>query len=276
MAATDHDGPTAWREAGPTAHANGDQTTSTATIVFLHGLGGTRTAWEPQLKALSDNYRCVAWDMPGYGASAPIENLTFSTTAAAVVALLDDIGVERAHLVGLSLGGMHALHAAINHPDRVDRMVLLDSSPAFGLEGTDPDQWKRLRLDALDRGLTPADMARGVLTSVAGVGLSAIVLDELVASMSRISSAGLRAAVECLPTHDVRSQLREIVAPTCVIVGEHDTETPLSYSQLLAAGIAGAHLEIVEGAGHLSPSEAPHIVNRLIRAHLSTQGDSPP
>lgn len=275
MAAIDYDGPIAWREAGPAPHPNGDAPARAATIVFLHGLGGTRTAWEPQLEALSDDYRCVAWDMPGYGASAPIENLTFATTAAAVVALLDAIGVEQAHLVGLSLGGMHALHTAINHPDRVDRMVLLDSSPAFGLDGTDPDVWKRLRLDALERGLGPADIARGVLTSIAGPGLRDTVLDELVASMSRISSAGLRAAVECLPTHDVRSQLGEIAASTCVIVGEHDTETPLSYSQLLADGIAGAHLEIVEGAGHLSPSEAPDIVNRLIRAHLSTPGGSP-
>jgi pimeloyl-ACP methyl ester carboxylesterase len=89
-----------------------------------------------------------------------------------------------------------------------------------------------------------------------------------VASMARISADGLRAAVEFLPTHDVRARLGEIAAPTLVLVGEHDEETPLSYAEALAAGIPGATLQVIPGAGHISNLEAPDAVTAAMRAHL--------
>ena len=149
----DMDGPLAWRERG-----------RGAPVVFLHGLGGSRTSWEPQLADLSAGFRCIAWDMPGYGASAPIQPLTFAGIADAVARLLDKAGVDRAHLVGESFGGMHALHAALRHPDRISRLVLANTSPAFGADGTDADAWRRARLAPLDAGHTPADIAEQVLT----------------------------------------------------------------------------------------------------------------
>lgn len=255
----DVDGPIAWRETGA----------GPETVLFLHGLALTRTSWDPQLVSLADRFRCVAWDLPGYGASSPIAELTFEAIADAVASLVDLLGVERVHVVGLSFGGMHALHTALRHPDRVDRLVLLGSSPAFGIDGTDPDTWRRLRLDPLDRGITPADMAPNVLTRVGGPGLVGEALDEAIASMARIPASGLRAAVECLPSHDVRERLGEIAAPTLVAVGEMDEETPVAYSQLLSAGIPDARLEILQGLGHLTPVEAPDVVTELIRSHLT-------
>ena len=87
--------------------------------------------------------------------------------------------------------------------------------------------------------------------------------------MSRIPAEGLRAAVECLPTHDVRARLGEIAAPTLVLVGEHDEETPLAYAEALASGIRGARLQIIPGAGHISNLEAPETVNAALREHLA-------
>lgn len=238
-------------------------------IIFLHGLGGSRTAWEPQLEDLGDTWRCVAWDMPGYGASAPVDTLSFAAIADAVVGLLDRLGVERAHLCGLSFGGQQALHVALAHPERVDRLVLADTSPAFGLDGTDPEAWKRARLDALDAGQTPADMAADVIRSVAGPDFAGPAFAQAVAAFSRIGATGLRAAVACLPTHDVLARLGSIVAPTLVIVGEFDRETPRSYAELLATGIPGATLEVVRGVGHLTPSEAPDRFNTIMRSFLA-------
>lgn len=264
------DGPIAWREAAPAAGPVPD-TGGTDTIVFLHGLGGSRTAWDAQLAALGSRWRCVAWDMPGYGASAPLPGdgrLTFARLADAVVELIDRLDAARVHLVGLSFGGMIAQHTALAHPRRIDRLVLVDTSPAFGLDGTDPVAWKRLRLDRLDRGETPADMADEVIRAVAGPGLTGAALDSQVAAMGRIPAAGLRAAVECLPHHDLRDRLHRIGAPTVVIVGELDTETPPAYARLLADAIPGARLVTVPGAGHLTPAEAPDPVNAAIRDHL--------
>ena len=252
------DGPVAWREQG-----RGQP------VVFLHGLGGSRTSWEPQLRGLSDEFRAIAWDMPGYGASAPVEPLTFAAVADAVARLLDAAGVDRAHLVGESFGGMHALHTALHHPDRVGCMVLANTSPAFGLDGTDPAAWRAARLAPLDAGLTPADIAVDVLTAVAGPGLGDEGLAMRAAAFARIPSTGLRAAVECLPSHNVLDRLVEIAAPTLVVAGELDAETPVAYARALVDGLPNAELVVLDGIGHLAVSEAPETVNRLVRTFLA-------
>jgi 3-oxoadipate enol-lactonase len=250
--------PVAWREAG-----------SGPLVLLLGGLGMTRIGFEPQLAVLGSRYRCVAWDMPGFGASPlPAGGLSFELLADAAAGLIETLGESEAHIAGLSMGGQIALHTALRHPGRVRSLALLDSSPAFGLDGTDPESWKRLRLDALDAGETPASMAEPVLRSIMARDVDDGAVAIAVASMARISPAGLRAAVECLPSHDVRARLGEITAPTLVLVGERDEETPLSYAEALAAGIPHARLQIIPGAGHIANLEAPEAVNRALREHL--------
>lgn len=253
----DIDGPLAWRETG-----DGEP------VVFLHGLGGSRTSWEPQLTGLRSEFRCIAWDMPGYGVSDPVVPLTFATIADSVARLLDNAGVDRAHLVGESFGGMHALHTALRHPQRVARLVLANTSPAFGLDGTDPAAWRAARLAPLDAGLTPADIAADVLTSIAGPTLSDDALTMRVAGFARIPAAGLRAAVECLPAHDVSERLGAIAAPALVVAGGLDTETPVAYSRALAEGLQNAELIVLDGVGHLAVSEVAQTFNRLVRDFL--------
>jgi 3-oxoadipate enol-lactonase len=254
--------PVAWREAG-----------SGPLVLFLGGLGMTRTGFDPQLAALGSRYRCVAWDMPGFGASPPPSGgLSFPALADAAADLIETLGEQSAHVGGLSMGGQVALHLALRHPARVRSLALLDSSPAFGMDGTDPEAWKRLRLDALDAGETPASMADAVLRSIMAPDADEDAVATAVASMSRISPAGLRAAVECLPSHDVRARLGEIAVPTLVLVGERDEETPLAYAEALATGIAGARLQIIPRAGHIANLEAPEAVNIALSEHLDAAG----
>jgi len=111
-------------------------------------------------------------------------------------------------------------------------------------------------------------MAEPVLRSIMATDVAEGAVAAAVASMARISADGLRAAIEFLPTHDVRTRLGEVSAPTLVLVGEHDEETPLSYARALATGIPGAVLQIIPGAGHVSNLEAPEAVNEALRAHL--------
>ena len=250
--------PTAWREAG-----------DGPAVLFLHGLGMSRTGFDPQLAALSDRRRCIAWDMPGYGASPPpAGELSFPFLAAAVAALLDRLELANAHLVGLSMGGQIAQHVALEHPDRVRSLALLDSSPAFGLDGTDPEEWQRLRLGPLEQGVEPAEVAEDVLRGVMGPNASDAQVAEAVATMSRITAPALAASVRNVVTHDVRARLAEIAVPTLVVVGELDEETPLSYAEALRDGIPGAQLAIVPGAGHISNLEAPGAVNALLAEFL--------
>ena len=253
------DGVIAWREAG-----EGD------VVLFLHGLGGSRTAWEPQIEVLCNRWRCVAWDMPGYGGSVPISPLTFAAIADAIAELLDELGVESAHLCGLSFGGHHALHAALRHPNRVRSLVLADTSAAFGGDGTDPDEWRRLRTAPLDAGLALADIADEIIASIAAPGFEGVERDRSAAAMARIPAEGFRAACGLLPCHDVRHRLGEITAPTLVTVGELDEETPPAYAAEIAEAIPDSRLEVIPGAGHLSPAEAPDVFNQLVGEFLGS------
>ena len=239
-------------------------------VVLLHGLGGSRTAWEPQLAALSASWRVVAWDLPGYGASAPLAGpLDFDGLADAVARLLDTAGTEAAHLVGLSFGGMIAQHTVVRHPGRVRSLALLATSPAFGLDGTSASAWRAGRLAPLDAGRTPADIAAEVIDAIAGPGLTAPARAGQVAAMARIPTEGLRQAIACLPTHDTRGRLAEVTVPTLVVTGELDAETPPGYGRALAGAIPRARFVLVPGAGHLLPAEMPEEVNALLMEHLA-------
>ena len=238
-------------------------------VLFLHGLGGSRIAWGAQLRALSDQFRCIAWEMPGYGESDPIVPLTFDAIAERVVDLLDALDIESVDLVGLSFGGMHALHVALRFPSRIRRIVLADTSPAFGIDGTDRDDWIRSRLAPIEAGGVPADGAEYVVDLITVAELSPEIRAETVGSFGRIDAAGFRAAVECLADHDVRSELHRIEHRALVVVGELDQETPPSYSRMLHDGLVNSRLEIIDGVGHLSPAEAPDRFNDLVRAFLA-------
>lgn len=250
----------AWREQG-----NG------SLVLLLHGLGGSRISWEPQLAGLSHARRVVAWDLPGYGAAAPLpdEPLTFAALARAAADLVQVLGATSAHVVGISMGGMIAQYLAAWHPERVRSLVLLSSSPAFGLDGTRPEEWRAARLAPLDQGLRPADFALRVLSSLAGPGISPEALDGQRAAMERISANALRRSVDCLVTHDARPLLGSISAPAAVLVGELDRETPVAYSEYLADHLPGGRLHVVPGAGHLLNVEAPQAVNSIILDHLA-------
>lgn len=248
----------AWREAG-----------TGPPVVFLHGLGGSREAWGPQLRALSDRYRCIAWDMPGYGASPAISPLTYTAIAARLVDLLDELAIERADLVGLSFGGMHALHTAIGHADRVGCLVLADTSPAFGMNGTTVEEWTAARLEPIRSGATPGDLGPRVIDAITATPLTGRVREETLAAFARIPTEGFTAAVNCLPTNDIRDRLVEIENPALVVVGELDEETPPAYAKVLADGLPDSELRVIPGVGHLTPSEAPETFNRLVADFLA-------
>jgi 3-oxoadipate enol-lactonase len=253
----------AWRESG-----------DGPTVVLLHGLGGSRVSWEPQLVGLSDRFRVVAWDLPGYGESPPLaEPLTFVDLADAVIALVDELHPDQpsspVHLAGISFGGMIAQYVAARHPRRVSSLSLLATSSRFGLDGTRPDEWRAARLAPLQAGREPADFAVDVLRAIAGPTIGEQTLAGQVAAMSRISSSALARSIECLVTHNTQALLASINAPTQVLVGELDTETPVSYAVDLAERIPAAQLHVIAGVGHLLNVEAPSTVNDLLAAHVT-------
>lgn len=240
-------------------------------VVLLHGLGGSRIAWDAQLAALSARWRTAAWDMPGYGAAVPLadEPVTFRALADAVDHWISVLGAERAHVVGISMGAMIAQYLAARHPARVRSLTLMSSSPKFGMDGTTADSWRAARLAPLDAGLEPVEFAERVLRSIGGPHITDAACESQRVAMARVTGVALRRSIDCLVTHDTTALLPTIAAPTLVLVGEIDQETPPAYSQYLVDHLPDARLVVVPGAGHLLNAEAPEEVNFLLAEHLN-------
>lgn len=255
--------PTAWRESGDGPVA-----------VFLHGLGGGRTAWRPQLEGLSHVRRCVAWDAPGYGASLPVADTSFDSYAQAAIDFIDAVSPdEPVDLVGMSFGGMIAQYVAAAVPDRIRTLTLLCTSPKFGLDGTDPDEWRAARLAGLEAMGSPAAAAPAILSSLAGPH-GAHVVPEAVEAMSRVPLAGLLDSLSTIASHDTRAILPTIATPTLLLVGELDDETPVAYSEAIDALLPDSKVTVIGGAGHLLNLEAPDQVNAALVEHWSAYESS--
>ena len=102
------------------------------TLVFLHGLGGDHTNWQPQIGEFSSDYRCIAWTMPGFGISPPIDAFTWPNLSDLLARVLTDAGEKTATIIGLSMGGYVAQQFAADHDDRVDGLVLAATTSQFG------------------------------------------------------------------------------------------------------------------------------------------------
>ena len=228
------------------------------TIVFLHGIGADHRAFDDQLETFSQSFRAVAWDMPGYGSSAALESMTFPALADAAVALLDSLGVDRAVIVGHSMGGMVAQELVSRRSDRVDALVLYATTPAFG---PGDGEWQRRflaeRLQPLDEGKTPADIAPALVRQILAPDADPRAVARALACMSAVPAATYRAALHCIVAFDGRKGLAEIRCPTLALAGEHDRVTPPAVVERMAKAIPRARYELLAGVGHLANLERP-------------------
>lgn len=242
-------------------------------LVFLHGIGGNRTNWTGQLESFGTRFCAVAWDARGYGDShdSP-QTLRFSDYADDLLRLLDHLKAERAHLIGLSMGGMIIQDFYGRYAERVASLSLVDTSAGFG--GA-PEEVKRdflaRRLDPLERGLSPPDIAPSVIEVLVAESASDAVRAKLQASLSALRVEPYKQALHAIVTTDFRSVLPRISVPTLVIVGEEDQVTPPQASEFLANSIAGASLVKIPDAGHLINLERPEAFNAALTAFLDQQ-----
>jgi pimeloyl-ACP methyl ester carboxylesterase len=244
-------------------------------VVFLHGIGGNRSNWDGQLNALGDRFCAIAWDARGYGGSDdPPPPLRFGQFADDVVRLLDHLGAETAHVVGLSMGGMIAQDVAARHPGRLATLALVDTSTGFGAA---PEAARReflaQRLEPLDAGLTPADLAPRLVGALVHPDAPEAVRAQVAASLSKLRTEPYRQALHAIVTTDFRDSLGAVAVPTLVLVGEQDAVTPPAASRDLAARIPGAELVTIPGAGHLANLDQPAAFDRALGTFLDRHAD---
>lgn len=234
-------------------------------LLFLHAIGGGKASFDDQLAAFVGNWRCIAWDMPGYGDSAPLPEMTWPALAEAAVALLDHLEVRRAVVVGHSMGGMIAQELAVRLPERVAAQVLYATSPFFGSrDGSFQQQFLAQRLRPLDQGRTPADIAAEVVGGMLRPETPVAARQRAIACMSAVPAPAYRAALQCLVTFDRSADLGRMACPTLVLVGDRDPISPAKTMAQMAERIPGARYVCLPGLGHLAHLEDAEAFNAAL------------
>lgn len=239
-------------------------------LLFLHGVSGGAKGAASILPAITPpGWRGLAWDMPGYGASAPIDPVDFDGYAAAVVELLDAAGLERAVLVGHSMGGMIALQTVARFPARVAGLVLACCTPAFGAPAGPLQQaFLARRLGPLDEGATMRDIAVDLIPTMVGPDADPEVLHAAVDLMADIPPDSYRAALRALVGFDQRASLASIDVPALVLAGLHDQVSQPPVVRRMADMIPERRFVALD-AGHLAPFEVPEAFAAQVRRYLA-------
>lgn len=241
------------------------------TVLMLHGIGGGHLAFAPQVETFaSAGYRAVAWDMPGYGHSAPIEPYTFKGLAQSCIQLIETLKVDRVVLLGHSMGGMVAQEVVARRPDLVSRLILCGTSPAFGKPDGD---WQRefiaQRTAPLDAGKSMPELAETLVPQMVGPGSLPEGVRLATHCMGLVPAATYRRALECIVTFDRRGNLGNIHVPTLLVAGEHDRNAPPAVMKKMAEGIAHSTYIEMKGIGHLQNLEAPDDFDGLVLNFLA-------
>ena len=245
-------------------------------VLFMHGIGGNRSNWSDQIEACSASFHAVAWDARGYGDSDDYEGpLDFGDFARDVVRVLDHFGSQRAHLVGLSMGGRIAQDFHARFPDRVATLVLCDTMSDFTstLSPEKRAEFVRLRQEPLLAGKEPGDIADDLVASLIGPNADEAARRRLGRSIAMLHKESYLKTIEASLTFDRSAEVEKIAVPTLLLYGEHDRLTPPDVGRALADRIAGSRFVMIENAGHLANMEQPQAFNAALLAFLEDHGE---
>src|ERR1700739_1344603 len=238
-------------------------------LVFLQGIGGAARAGRGQLNTFGDRYYAVAWDMPGYGGSAPLPTVSISALADALRDFLLKVGATKPVLVGHSIGGMIVQQLLSKSPDIARGIVLAQTSPAFGKPDGD---WQKTFIDArlgpLDRGETLASLAPSLVGELVGddpdAGGMALARD----CMAAVPEPTYRATMLALMGFHLRHALKNIGVPPLLLSGSKDRNAPAPMMAKMASHIPSAKYVEIEGAGHLVNLERAEAFNAALDQFL--------
>jgi 3-oxoadipate enol-lactonase len=233
-------------------------------IVFLHGVGSDKSVWHRQLAQFGEQRRSIAFDYPGYGESDPAPSATTRDDyASAIISALHELGVDRAHVCGLSLGGVVAIamhHAA---PERCKSLILADT---FAVHPEGRSIYERSIAGSSDL----QAMAEARVDMLLAAPADPSIRLEVVETMSRIDPNAYRTGAEAVWMADQRDRATRIDVPTLILVGDKDGVTPPMLSSELHELIPSSRLKLISGAGHLAnldkPAEFDALVHDFIRS----------
>ncbi len=239
-------------------------------VLLLHGLGSTAASWQAQLVALVEaGFRPIAVDLPGFGKTPYRAPWSPQRAAAATFSLLESLDALPAHVVGISMGGTVALAAALDFPENVRSLTLVNTFAALRPPGVRDWAYFALRMLVVHT-LGLEAQGRAVAKHIFPRPEQEALREALLAEIRQADPRAYRAAMRALARFDVRHRLGEIRVPALVITGEEDTTVPPDTQRALARGIPGARHVTIAGAGHGVIADSPDAFNHALLHFLTT------
>lgn len=245
-------------------------------VILLHGFTQDSRVWAPQLADLSDRFTLVAWDAPGAGQSDdPPSTYGIGDWADALAGLLEAENIRRAHIVGLSWGGLLAQEFYRKHASRVTSLLLVDSYAGWTGSLGEAVAEQRLAACIRDSSLPARELVAQYLPGMFSERPAAGVTELLTTIMADTHPVGFRLMAAALAAGDTRDLLPMIDVPTLLIWGDADERSPIDVAHQLEMMIPGATLALIPGVGHVSNLEAPVTFNAVVREFLLSIGSGP-
>lgn len=242
-------------------------------VLLLHGFPFNRSMWREQVEALKDKYRVITPDLRGFGETSIVseEPATMREMAEDVAALMDELGIERFALGGLSMGGYVAFAFYRSFPLRVRTLILADTRPQSDTDEARANREQQAQ-QALREGMQGiADAMLPKLLAPSTLAERQEVAEGLRRMMLSTDPRGAAAALRGMAERpDQTSLLQRILSPTLIIVGSLDQLTPPTDAEVMRREIRGSRLEVIEGAGHVSNLERPAEFSRALRSFLDS------
>ncbi len=238
-------------------------------VLLLHGLGASADSWQLQMPALqAAGFRPIAPEARGFGQSSyPGGGLQIPALATDLIALLDHLEIEQAHVVGISMGGTLALQLALDHPDRVQKLVLVNTFAALRPDNASQLFYFLLRLILVHTLGLPAQ-AKAVTQRIFPHPEQEILRQELLNQILQADRRGYRAAMRALARFNVIDRLAGIRCPTLVITGQNDTTVAPQRQKTLVECIPGARQVVIANAGHAVSVEQSELFNQILTGFL--------
>ena len=233
-------------------------------IIFLHGVGSGKAVWEPQLSHFGRTRRAIAFDFPGFGDSDPLPDATRDDFAFSILAAMDALGIEQAHVCGLSMGGVVAIAMHAAAAGRCASLILADTFARHpdgnGIYSRSLEASRTIGLRAL---------AEARVDFLLGSATSPSLRAETIETMAAIDPDAYVIGARAVWLAEQQERAADIRAPTLVLCGEEDRITPPALSEELAGLIPGARLELIPASGHLANAEQPEAFNAAIDRFLA-------
>jgi 3-oxoadipate enol-lactonase/4-carboxymuconolactone decarboxylase len=233
-------------------------------VAFSNSIGTTLEMWDAQVRALAGRYRCLRYDTRGHGRSEVVDRpASLDDLADDLLGLLDALGIAKAHVVGLSLGGMTAQNFAVRHPDRLDALVLMATSAHL------PSGWDERIALVREKGM--AALAEAVMGRWFTPAFRETSPDKVAPLRERflaIDPRGYAACCAAIRDMDLRASNAAIAAPTLIVAGAEDPATPAAMMEEIRSRIPGAELVVLPRAAHILTVEQPARVNGYLAGFL--------